>query len=252
MNRLEEVKRELKQERLEQESRQCTDALRNQIEDKEHRATMNYLANLRLRNTLLSQGAGNRNFTIEKTRKVHSELLRGLEEWNKKVYELHLAAQERATLNHFAEINRRRARVATERILREERSIEIQKRVKETEEQRMELMKTVIESKDFRSARIKEQKEQQIYVSRLRAQHGAELRGALKEKLDPETFDRKAARAEIEFRLLRKYPPKPAVRFTNQIPKVNIGRHLHCRCGCGKIPELRNRIVPMPHLCRPK
>lgn len=247
MNRLEDAKRELKLERLDQEARLSTEILRNQIEEKEHRATMNYLANLRLRNTILSHGAGNRNLAIAKTQKAHSELLQGLQEWNKKVFELHLAAQERATMNHYAEINRRRTRAATERVLREERNNEILRRVKEMEDQRIEFMKALIESKNFRSARLKEQKEQQLHESRLRAQLGAELREALRQKLNPETFDKKAARAEIESQLLQKHPSR-TVRFSNETPRTNVCTCscCHCSCSCNSVLRRHNNIYPVP------
>jgi hypothetical protein len=232
MNRLEEIKRDLKQERLEQASQQSLESLRNQIEEKEHRATMNYLSKLHLRNTMLSEGAGSRNMAIEKARRVHEDLLRGLEEWHKKVYDLHLAAQERASANYYTEMNRRRARVASERVLREERSTAMLKRVRESEERRREIVQAVIESKEIKSAQVKAEKERRIHHSRLRAQHAAELRQNLREKLDPETFDRKAARVEIELRMLRKSPGRYVKLTTSHVPKVNIGKLKPCCCIC--------------------
>jgi len=231
MNRLEEINRDLKQERVEQASRHSIEVLRRQLEEKDHRATMNYLSKLHARNKLLSQGAGSRSKALEKARLLHEELLRGLDEWHHKVLDLHLVAQQRASHNHYTEINRRRARVATERVLREERSLEMLKRVKESEERRRELVKLEIESKEYKSEQVKAEKERRVHLSRLRAQHAAELRQSLREKLDPETFDKKAARAEIELRMLRKSPGR-FVRFTQTIPKVNLGRIKPCTCGC--------------------
>lgn len=204
MNRLEDIKRSLKLEKIEQQTRASVEELRHQIEEKEHRAKLNQLRNLKMRDKAIESGSGRHQQAIEKARRMHEELIRGFENWNKRALELHNSAQERADLKHVEEINRRRARAASERILREERTTEMLKRIHEMEEKRKELTKSVIESKDMKSARYKAEKERSISTSRIRAQHAAELRQQLKERLNPETFDKKAARAELELNFLKK------------------------------------------------
>ncbi|CAL8107401.1 unnamed protein product [Orchesella dallaii] len=204
MNRLDDIKRALKLEKIEQSARASVEELRHQLDEKEHRVKLNQMKRLQIRDRSLESGSGRHQQAIEKARQLHEELIRGFEEWNKKALELHIESQERAGMKHVEEINRRRARAASERVLREERTTEMMKRVHEMEERRKELVKSVIHSKDVKSARYKAEKERSINVSRIRAQHAAELRQQLKEKLNPETFDKKAARAEMELRVLRK------------------------------------------------
>ena len=136
MNRLEDIKRALKVEKVEQQARASVEELRQQIEEKEHRARLNQIRNIELRDRQIESGAGRHQRKIEKARKLHEELLRGFEEWTKRAYELHLTSQERAGLKHVEEINRRRARAASERVLREERTMEMMKRKHEMEERR--------------------------------------------------------------------------------------------------------------------
>lgn len=226
MNRLEDIKRALKLEKIEQQARASVEELRHQIEEKEHRAKLNQLRNLQIRDKAIESGSGRHQQAIEKARRLHEELVRGFEDWNKKALELHVASQERAGLKHIEEINRRRARAANDRILREERTAEMIKRVHEMEEQRKELTMRVIQSKDMKTERYKAEKERTISISRIRAQHAAELRQKLKEHLNPETFDKKAARAEMELRILRK--PGESSGFTVKFnPKL-----LTKRCSC--------------------
>ncbi|CAG7838621.1 unnamed protein product [Allacma fusca] len=227
MNRLEDAKRCLQIERVEQNSRQTVEELRSQIEEKEHRAKMNYLALQRLKANSICQGSGSRNKAIEKAQLMHAQLLHGLEEWHKKVLELHLAAQDRAEVKYLQEINRRKSRVASERILREERTLEMMRRVKENEDKRRELVLHVIDSKENKAARLKEEKERKVQISRIRAQQAAELRQQLREKLDPETFDKKAARVELELRVLRKPQTNLSCKF---VPRLHLRRCSHCRC----------------------
>lgn len=223
MNRLDDVKRTLKLEKIEQQARATVSEIRHQIEEKEHRVRLNQLRHLESRDRALESGAGRHQRAIEKARHLHEELLRGIDEWNRKAFELHVAAQERAGLKHYEEISRRRARAASERILREERTHEMLRRVHEMEEKKKEMVKSVIDNKNMKSARVKAEKERSISLSRIRAQHAAEMRQQLKETLNPETFDKKAARAELEVRALRK--GDFVVRFN---PKLLVGR----RCSC--------------------
>ena len=231
MNRLEDAKRCLKLERVEQQTRQTIEELRQQIEEKEHRAHMNYLALQQLKASSICEGSGSRDKAMQKAQLMHAHLLHGLEEWHKKVLELHLAAQDRAESKYLQEINRRRARAASERILREERALETMRKVKETEEKRRELVMHVIESKESKVARLKAEKERKVQISRLRAQQAAEMRQQLRERLDPETFDKKAARVELEMHVLK----KPQTNFSYKfVPRINVRRCSHCYCRCKK------------------
>jgi hypothetical protein len=207
MNRMEDVKRCLKLESLEQKSRQSIEELRSQIMEKENRARKNYLNRIRSRDRALSEGSGSRQKAIEKAQAIHSDLLKGLEEWHKRVLELQIEAQKRAGIRYNQEVNRRRLRVANDRVLREERSSEMLKKVHELEAQRKDMLKSMIETKADKSARVKADKEHRVAISRIRAQHAAELRQQLKEEIDPETFDRKAARVEMELRIMKRNPP---------------------------------------------
>lgn len=112
MNRMEDIKRSLKLEQLEQKSRENVEELKNQIEEKEHRARLNYLNRIRSRDRALSEGSGSRQKAFEKVQVIHSDLLKGLEEWHKKVLELHLEAQKRAEIKYNQAIHRKRIRVA--------------------------------------------------------------------------------------------------------------------------------------------
>jgi len=203
MNRLEEVKRALKLESLEQKSRESLQELRSALEKKEERARRNYSERLRLRNRALSEGGGSRQRAIEKAQAVHESLLRGLEEWHAKVAELQKEAQHRAEVKVREEVRRRRARVANDRIAREERSSEMLRRVAEEEAIKRKLLKASIETKEEKSERVRREKERRVAISRIRAQRAAELRSRLRETLDPETFDRKVARVEVEMHVLK-------------------------------------------------
>lgn len=224
MNRMEDIKRTLKLEQLEQKTRESVEELKIQIEEKEHRARMNYLNRIRLRDQALSEGSGNKQKAMEKVQSIHSDLLKGLEEWHKKVLELHMEAQKRAEIKYNQEIHRRRIRVASDRILREERSSEMLRRVQELEEQRRGLLKATIQSKECKTARVKQDKDRKVQISRIRAHHAAELRNKLKEKLAPDTFAKKAARAEMELRIMKRIHNPPSgfsVRFN---PKLLINK----------------------------
>lgn len=130
---------------------------------------------------------------------------------------------------------------SSDRILREERSSEMLKRVQELEEQRKDILKVMIQSKESKTARLKADKDRKVQISRIRAQHAAELRQELKNKLDPETFDRKAARAEMELRIMKRHPPSGThVRFN---PKLISKRCSSCYAsgGCNKrTPHVRH------------
>ena len=227
MNRLEEAKRMVKLERLEQASREAIAELQNEIEERENRARLNHLRRIRLRNKALEQGGGDRKQAIEKVQALHAELLHGLDDWHHKVLQLNLAAQEKAQQKYCEWINQRRSRVATDRILRQERSREMLRKVHELENRKLELVKDLIANKNCRSARVKAEKDRRVQISRIRAQHGAEMRQQLKEKLNPDTFDKKAARVELEMRVLKKGPQTGFnVRFN---PKLVGKRRCTCR-----------------------
>jgi hypothetical protein len=230
MNRMEDIKRSLKLERIEQRTRESVEELKNQIEEKEHRARINYLNKIRLRDQSIEDGSGSRQQAIQKVQAIHSDLLKGLEDWHKKILEIHTEAQKRAEIKYNQEIHRRRIRVASDRILREERSSEMLRKVHEVEEQRMDLLKAVIESKESKSTRVRQDKERKVQISRIRAQHACELRQKLRQQHDPETFDRKAARIEMEMRIFKRTPPQGfSVKFN---PKLINKRCSSSSYGC--------------------
>jgi hypothetical protein len=232
-------------EQLEQKTRENVEELKNQIEEKEHRARLKYLNRVRVRDRALSEGSGCRQKALEKVQSIHAELLKGLEEWHKKVLEIHMDAQKRAEIKYNAEIHRKRIRVASDRILREERSSEMLKRVQELDEQKKELLKAVIQSKESKTARVKADKDRKVQISRIRAHNAQQLRISLKNKLCPETFDRKAARAEMELRIMKRNPPPSglSVRFNPKLlgkrcsscsgNKRTTTHHNHSRHYCG-------------------
>lgn len=207
MNRLDDEKRQLKHEQIERTTQASIQQLRNQIEEKEAKSTLNYLNQLKLRYNLPKDRSKKHEEAIAKAQLLHNQLLKGLDEWYKKIFELHLAAQEKATLNYRQQLTRRTQKLINERNLREEKSLERQKKLQEEEIQKKALIKSIIETKEMKSNRIQLEKERKITFSRRRAQHAAELRQQLKEKLDPDTFDKKVARVEIELRIMKKHGP---------------------------------------------
>lgn len=188
---------------LDEQWQEKKQSLRDSIMEKYQRAVnTNQAASLKERHLKRIRVA--RGLQCERVMKLKEDLEAKLDSWRKQLLEVQSTSIRKAEERFKQVLQKKKMKVAQDTFMRVSRHNLQFTKVKEELNLKEETCRLQIKDKTSRSDDLRRRREEALQRSRKLAAKGAELRQALRNQLNPESFDQRVCQVNIENRVLCK------------------------------------------------
>uniref|UniRef100_T1JD55 Pre-mRNA-processing factor 40 homolog B n=1 Tax=Strigamia maritima TaxID=126957 RepID=T1JD55_STRMM len=175
-------------------------------ESKEARARRNYEDMVQRRAEVCQNQMLEREEKFKSMARIQEKLNDEFREWRQQLIEYRAFVNARATVKVNQQLSARLEDMRKERVAKTMHHDRIMQGIQNEESKKMSTLKRKVHFKEMKSEIVARKKDQEINQSRAMAWASAELRDKLSKTLNPETFDQKVHRVEMENRLMRRRP----------------------------------------------